>query len=856
MDKRILSLGKFNISKNDDSRMDNRVLSECYFDWIRLEKIEDSPEVFTAEALFSHEEFQKDVISLEHGSDHTQESMILVSDAEDDFLLSPRRVFVSMINLPMWNESAFCDGSEYVAVREIIFRKISEITGEGCKLYHTFDHCDLILLADGDRISFPDYIEKIKALRDLEVEVNGTKLRGILDITSIYGYTKNHMESPSFPNERINFVLELSFQNPEYKNILIRKLQTLPDVDIDIVGRYDTLMLWKNKPASVFNEVVSVLRNDLQFLFTYRIIIGCDTEKNGFLDISKKRPDQRHTDSELTKRAVILFNQINEMLKTDLQLPLYNALVEIQNSIITMLHSGFAQYYTLSFYESYYSFICFIARMYQKSLDVNGYKKVLEKTYDMFRRYFGYLNALNACTIHSERQFLQADSYQLLYYDAAPKLIAFYTAVANKIVSVIERETDNHYTFLITPDFKDDIFVESLTEDRTFGKERNILIIHVDEDSLYSVSDTVKIITHEIFHHIGQKTELRRYRAGLFIKIALAYILAHCVPGEVFIVRDSPHRNYELFRQMVEAFYSAFFNHAVSKKGERFFLLTDNEEKGYSADQEAHYLENLVTSFISEMKTLFEDRDFQRVADLLNKLIKEPNELFFELFSCEAAGSDDAVTDKIEKMVLTELSNDTLAEEIAANIHNWLADHHEIMSYDIVRKTLRESFADFSMVNLVCADEDKKSFEYLSMMFQSGEIIKEEYPRIYAVLKALDGDAHPWVKDFRDHTLYSTETALPGESASDDDNGEDSTIFDSNYGLFYYYLGENTAEYLAHCKQNFEDIKDVDQLKETLSSMIRSFNKSSVQEIVNIIDREVFEYRQRLIEEQKRTSLF
>ena len=143
-----------------------------------------------------------------------------------------------------------------------------------------------------------------------------------------------------------------------------------------------------------------------------------------------------------------------------------------------------------------------------------------------------------------------------------------------------------------------------------------------------------------------------------------------------------------------------------------------------------------------------------------------------------------------------------------------------------------------------------------TMGVESGEIIKEEYPRIYAVLKALDGDAHPWVKDFRDHTLYSTETALPGEATSDDDNGEDSTIFDSNYGLFYYYLGENTAEYLAHCNQNFEDIKDVDQLKKTLSSMIRSFNKSSVQEIVNIIDREVFEYRQRLIEEQKRTSLF
>lgn len=864
MDKRLLSLGKYNIEKISDRDLDGILQSECYFDWIELKKIDTTQNCDMSDCIFGHEITEKSIAEPGKVQMHVQESMILVSDSDREFLLNPKCVYISMINIPMWEENIFKNEEEYVSIRERIFNDISEKTGIKCKLFHTFDHCDMILIADGEKITFSEYMRILRDIRKYSINV-GKKtiktIKTILDITTIYGYTKAYTANSSIGDVSLSLNLELNFKTPEYTIESFQKeVIQVPDLTIETIGRYDALMLWKDASWMVFDSIVDVLRQNHSRLYTYRIVIG---EKQVPNDSGKSEENllinPKNLTSALPKYADRTFKRIHNSIKDDLGTPLDNAIVEIQNSIVTMLHSGFAQYYTLSFYESFYSFLRVIKRLYRiikaEAKDSDRRKKAYETVYDLFRLYFGYLNALNACTIHSERQFLQTDSYQLLYFDASPKLISFYTALANKIVSVVEKNTKNNYTFLITPDFKAHIFVESLTNDRTVRNERNILIIHADENSLYDLSSTVQIITHEIFHHIGQKPEMRRFRAKLFLKSSLAFILAQTVPRDIFMLHDKSINDYQFFCLFVDRFYQEFFHDInLEDSTERFFRLVDLKKMdlGYDAEQETHYLSNLSRSFLSEMMLHFSDKDYKDIVNILSDIITKPFDRCTQLLRDKADFSD-RENAEIEKKIITDFSNEYLAKRILINIYNWLMSNTGAETFDIINHTFRESFADLNMINLIIGEIDGLEEWYIRMMKENhGDENTEEYPRIFAVLKAIGAGSCSWVKSYEKVCFKHTTDPTFDWFTSDEKNGDNSERYlIENHGMFYYYLSEKTSEYLEYFKRNNCNSDEMNNLKKTLSEMISRFSGGTVQDIVNMMDREIFEYRQRLIISQK-----
>ena len=860
MDKRLLTLGKYNIEKVTDRDLDGILQSECYFDWIELKKIDNTQNLDMSNLIFGHEIMEKSIAEPEKVQMHAQESMILVSDSDRGFLLNPKCVYISMINIPMWKETIFENEEEYVSIRERIFTDISERAGNSCKLFHTFDHCDLILIADGEKITFSEYMRILRDIRKYSINVGSkTTIKTILDITTIYGYTKAYTVNSSREGELLYLNLEINFKTPEYTIESFQKeVIQIPDLTIETIGRYDALMLWKDASWPVFDSIVDVLRQNHSRLYTYRIIIG---ENQVFNDSGKSEEkhliNPKNLISTLPQYADRTFKKIYSSIKDELGKPLDNALIEIQNSIVTMLHSGFAQYYTLSFYESFYSFLQVIKRLYERikaeAQDSDKRKRAYETVYDLFRLYFGYLNALNACTIHSERQFLQTDSYQLLYFDASPKLITFYTALANKIVSVVEKNTKNNYTFLITPDFKEHIFVESLTNDRTVRNERNILIIHANENSLYDLSSTVKIITHEIFHHIGQKPVMRRFRAKLFLKSSLAFILVQTVSHDIFMLHDKSISDYQFFCLFVDRFYQGFFYDIdLEDSTERFFRLVNLKEMnlGYDAEQETHYLSNLSRSFLSEMMLHFTDKSYKNIVDIFSDIITEPLGSCIQLFGSEIEFS---CYSEIEKKIITEFSNEYLAKQVFSNIYNWLMYNTSAEVFDNINHTFRESFADLNMIDLICGEIDGIAEWYISMMKENhGDENMEEYPRIYAVLKTIGAGSCSWVKKFEEICFIKRTTDRIDWLSSDAETGDTSErhLFE-NYGMYYYYLSEKASEYLQYFKKNNDNSEEMDNLKKSLSGMISSFSKGTVQDIVNMMDREIFEYRQRMISSQR-----
>ena len=855
MDTRLLTLGKFDIKKPPLNRYSKAILSECYFDWVQLkiydfgtEDTADQEVLTSCKRIFRHDILLKDSFSF--GNDdvdvadsfrgHLQESMLLVSEEDSTtFLFSPECVYISMINIPMWDEELFSSSQDYSTVRKKIFCFIEGLLEPTtCRLYHTFDHCDFVLVADGTKISFSDFMGILKNIRNHCIEIGEKRIFSVLDITTIYGYTNEYLNHNCISDEKLNMVLELSFKRLAYDNTLIKKFSCYPSRQIKAVGRYDTILCWDSITLNDFNSIIFILRNEEDKFFTYKVILGFNDYRE---EINSRISDVSDGDMkaftfsrsrifiESEKTFVPLYNRLKEK---GLRSVLLNALFEIQNSVRAMLKNGFAQYYILSFYESFYSFMAFIERVLDEANSCGDrseeQKEHLEKIDDSFRDYFGLLNALNACTIHSERQFLQTDSYQLLYYDALPKLIAFYTAIANKIASVVEQDTQNHYTFLITPDFKEDIFVDSITEDHTVNNELNILIIHIDEESLYNVTSTITTIIHEIFHHIGQNSELRSKRAFLYQKCCLAYILARNIPYELLVNQSGERSPYELFEKIVELFFKKY-KELPSLDDKTYTNLEFNKE------QSEHYLDYLIYVFLNKIENWFDTDDFTFVEDILNQVFTKPE---LDVVDCFEDSISLINMHDQEQKVLTVYSNRIIARALAMHINNWLVANTDKETYSHIRHTFRESFADTQMLNLVQGSVD----DYLKMIIEfGGEKNTNEITRIVSVLKHNHRYDHSWVKTFREKTLQN-------DSYSDIQIKQWIFLepFDKENAFFYWYLSENVVEYLSNLNNILSNLCIID-LSNEISRIIKILESGSINDIIQMIDTEIFEYRNRLL---------
>lgn len=820
MDLRLLTLGNFDIKRNVNNNGAYRN-SDCYFDWIELKRIVSPENIFNNTAPIEHRtELLKNYQS-EIGR-HLQETMLLFSDEDPEgFPDNTACIYISMINLPIWNEENI-SAEQYVELKKEVVTKIKQLTQpHTCRLYFSFDHCDCVLVADGAKLSFREYVSTLKTLRNLTVKIVDKDIVAIHDITTIYGYLQNCFEQLKDSDEKLNLVVKLSLKHPSYRSVFEKSINEIDGqepsaVCIDTIGRYDCIFIWNSISLSYFNKIIAVVHKHTENYFTYCIHMGSeDASTSTDMDNIYDMPS-----SGLETKAKQKYN----LLKQRLTYPpfdeqLTNAIMEVHHSIFAMLNRGFAQYYILSFYESFYSLISFLGKkadLYRQNAPDRKSKennqKISEQIYNIYRTYFAFLNALNASTMHSERQFLQTDSYQMLYFDAPPKLVAFYTAIANKVVSFTESNTDNEYTFLITPDFKKDIYVESLTNDKTQGKEHNILIIHINEESMYDVPTTLKIIIHEIFHHVGQDENLRKKRYVKYIKCCLAHILSEAMTFED-LKNTNDDDPYLIFKSLVDKIYDKLFDKFAD------FLESNDWDK--STKNTLYYSEYLTKAFIE-----FFAKKICEQSDLVKKILEENiictrnlSGINFEKLSDE------------DKKVQTRFLSNLLSDQIINNIKTWLALNNYEFAYRTVQHTFRESFADARMLNLLFSDPVEKILSYGKLLSNTtGEKQEAEKIRITSVMRYLsNGNSNAWIDAFEKATLwYKTP-----------DSSENIGI----KGLNYYYLSEQVTDYLSNIAPTDKGIN------EQFTHILETLETDNVGEIVRMIDKEIFAYRKRLLSE-------
>lgn len=140
----------------------------------------------------------------------------------------------------------------------------------------------------------------------------------------------------------------------------------------------------------------------------------------------------------------------------------------------------------------------------------------------IFSVFFSSTSILMDGINHSSRQFVQVPSFSPVSFEMPPRLMAYYTALAHRLIEVF-RDGEETYGVAFCPEFVQTLEVTSYAGQNLSKDEW--LTISIDERSLYTMRLTTQTIGHEISHFVGEGNRCREDRERLTVKAALASLL-------------------------------------------------------------------------------------------------------------------------------------------------------------------------------------------------------------------------------------------------------------------------------------------------------------------------------------------
>lgn len=612
----ILMLGKGNYTK---SEKEMTYKSSCYFDWFsfvspivgeRRHSNSQSISEFINGNIYSKMQ-DKRITAHNSESYRLLQNILLMTDDDDDLLsrlmtkseeLHPL-VFVSFVYTDISSDIKV-KISEQIIVD--VFNTVVENGSQNIGVYSTFDHCEYIVVCDGSKIQLKQYVNFLMLLK---------KQEGIRDVLSIYGYN----------SEAENWLQEKTFALVKYEDGLniesgeeLKKYATL--------GRFDYFTIYNDVDThTLFDTLEKSIDSDIRYK---KVFIGIENLELFFDDHGDSNNSFDNRFEKLSDKIREKYDDCITAYKNSCAIGMkkdYNfirGIVEIKNMLISTLNRGISKYYALCMLESFFSLLCFIKEkiLLNDNYDYkyncqpeNVFFRKQEEIVDLMNSYFYYIQTLSSSMLHNERKFTNADPYQLSCFDIPPRLIAFYTAISYKIIKLLKTQETCDYTVMLVPDFKQDIYVDSLTRNRDYEKERNLIIIHINERASYDILDTIKVIAHEIAHHVGQSADSRRRRTELYVKCCIATLLKEiynemcCVSNgyqcDLWMITMGAE-SYSNFSKLVDCIYDEF-------DFELEFKINDiyaKESWYYSASVTQHfvdYCKNKIEK--SKLKQVFKD---------------------------------------------------------------------------------------------------------------------------------------------------------------------------------------------------------------------------------------------------------
>ena len=459
----------------------------------------------------------------------------------------------------------------------------------------------------------------------------------------------------------------------------------------------------------------------------------------------------------------------------------------LQKELKSLNHNGFAEEFLLSVIPSFFSYLeCAKICENHKSPTI---KARLQKDY------LEAMSTLVHCTMHGEKQFVQAPALNANIVDVSPKLMAFYAGVVYSITnalmdsSQIERQfVVPSYSFLIVPDFRKDIYVRHIPELTNelppdalekIMDDYQLLIMHLPEERYYTPKEAIAVMCHEIAHRVGSVSRKREFRVKSIFQASAFYWIYLTFPN----VLTDESKN-DLANTLGDLFFDEYTKHSS--------IHPDYQEFYYRLERIEEFLDN--TNYL---ETFASDRLFSE--SLINSWVGkiEKTTIFSDLCCLYFSKQKTSYITELEKENRKRLFLPTLAgwvfNEFQKTIHRSLVVQTRETSqwFRTLIGTYREAYADFKMIELL--DMDKNEYTRILEICATNIDCYPKAIRLNSVCMAAGFDPEVIDKQIANQDQFRQVCATISEylQACKTENARKEVV---QFGLFYKECSDNLLE--------------------------------------------------------------
>lgn len=559
-------------------------------------------------------------------------------------------------------------------------KKIKEVFASNYLSYLSFDYCDIVLFAHG--LAIPQFMNKIKKL--FATDDNSGQV--IFDTFSMISFHPNYVSRGSGDlKESVGNIFQatinLSIQDYSAFNNWYNSEPIFQDCGkYDLFGRNDISITKDDADTDWLMQVMDKLHDtsNQEKFWTFETFIKIknntdNSDKDDKIKINSHAASNDTKDSDDTKDSnkpkdpndlknctEENYQKIKKCLQEKIQeletavsqskardkekylLPVY----ETRDGICSIVKNSFAEEFVCCVYESFEYFISYMTDEIKKINNTSQQCRIQENEItEVYDKYFGALNTLVNSTMHNERQFVQATSFDAVFYSVPPKILAFYNAYIYHIKQILQERDPNQYMFLIYPSFSSIISIKRISLKTPPPCDR-ILTITMNERALYDVESVMYQLVHELSHFVGRNLRCvdireRKIKASLLRMIVnicemeeetyqvlrrltedekMREEIDKCV-GSFQYLEPLIHRGWDLIRVLKDPhilhwLFDTYYRKHIAESGDfRDQLL---QEYGLEQKYQKIYAENYTGQYI-ELKFLEFNRKIKRLDHLDNQ---------------------------------------------------------------------------------------------------------------------------------------------------------------------------------------------------------------------------------------------
>lgn len=864
-DIRILKLNKWYVPKTHKLNGAGNQIVIGYFDSVEIVPVEgeygeEHPFIEGYNQLVKWKERQKQELV-----DHSSQEQILfanISDKEDvGFSETEIEVFwkdegwpylfISMIHI-----------SHSGKIEEAL-KKIREVFQDNYLCYVSFDYCDLIVFAKNIYIN--DYLNKIKKL----FQHGGGSL--FFDSFSMVSFNDSYLNQENKEREtkfqagcekdKFQATINLSIRNYEKFKTWYDEIKATTQL-YNMFGRYDVSIV-QAADTEWLLKVMEKLHNEKnqEIFWTFETFIKLEEKDiEGYVIEPNPMTEEYYDTIKET-----LGNKINELYQIVEKSSLINKnnfifpICEVRDCICSIIKNNFAEELIYCIYESFSEFIEYMTNAITKLEAKNKYPNISEKKIaECYDNYFTALNALVNSTMHSDRQFIQATTFNAIFYSVPPKIMAFYNVYIYRLKEILkDRDKEEKISYLIYPSFSPEVSSEKISLDENPPCER-ILRVKVNEKALYDTSLVTYQLVHELAHSIGNRIRCRKLRMRNMFQALLRYVIEECGIADEKIRKAFGRYLEEVW--LMENTEGEYLD--ISRKKCPYFLMNLSTAAIESVPQ---YLEEIYKKNTEDEKILC-DEIIETIGMGDNSQQKQYLKYYLPQY-CKQKGF--WISEKIEKVYGETDSKEEyvrIVEILYSTYYECYADLQMLLVLKVspedylnmfIKKegiSVDELVNDFEDVIRVCTifkvmmdcgmwkiSTGDKIYKLIEIIGKYNDIafavfpdneIKERSDYVLSEIKEL-------LKNFEDSEKWF-ENKIFGSNVDDFDNVEIMDLGIANILLFDLY------EYLLHVvKETLVEHKDAEKrkkIKEVQDNVKIMIEKRSIIEVYNCIEAELQKY--------------